>query len=72
VASEPDLALTAALAEYEHLREASKAVHDQSTARFTFFLAVASAATATAAGVLGTGRSTGLRPVVVAGLGLRG
>lgn len=66
-----DRELTIALAEYEHLRELSRAVHDQSTARFTFFLAVASAATAVSAGMLTTGTPGGwLRPPVLVGLGL--
>lgn len=71
MAEEPDVPLTIALAEYEHLRELSRAVHDQSAARFTFFLAVASAATAVSAGLITTGTPAGrVRPAVLAGLGL--
>ncbi|MEU0150470.1 hypothetical protein [Micromonospora fulviviridis] len=66
-----DTELTVALAEYEHLRELSRAVHDQSAARFTFFLAVASAATAVSAGLISTGPPGGrVAPAVLAGLGL--
>jgi hypothetical protein len=66
-----DVPLTIALAEYEHLRELSRAVHDQSAARFTFFLAVGSAATAVSAGLVTTGTSDGrVRPAVLAGLGV--
>ncbi|WDZ84745.1 hypothetical protein [Micromonospora cathayae] len=67
---EPDVPLTIALAEYEHLRDASRAVHEQSTARFTFFLTVATAATAVSAGLVTTGTPGGaVRPAVLAGLG---
>lgn len=66
-----DTELTIALAEYEHLRELSRAVHDQSAARFTFFLAVASGATAVSAGLITTGTPHGpVGPAVLAGLGL--
>ncbi|MEU5721389.1 hypothetical protein ABZ783_06155 [Micromonospora sp. NPDC047738] len=66
-----DTELIIALAEYEHLRELSRTVHDQSSARFTFFLAVASGATAVSAGLITTGRPDGqIRPAVLAGLGL--
>ncbi|MFR9780533.1 hypothetical protein ACL02O_31355 [Micromonospora sp. MS34] len=65
-----DTELTIALAEYEHLRELSRTVHDQSTARFTFFLAVASGATAVSAGLLTTGAPAPAGPAVLAGLGL--
>jgi len=66
-----DTELTIALAEYEHLRELSRTVHDQSTARFTFFLAVASGATAVSAGLITTGRPDGrFVPAVLGGLGL--
>lgn len=66
-----DTELTIALAEYEHLRELSRSVHDQSTARFTFFLAVASGATAVSAGLITTGQPGGrVGPAVLAGLGL--
>ncbi|MFC4150429.1 hypothetical protein ACFO0M_29600 [Micromonospora mangrovi] len=67
-----DVPLTIALAEYEHLRELSRAVHDQSAARFTFFLAVATAATAVSAGLITTGGTPGgpVRPAVLAGLGV--
>ncbi|MFU8872895.1 hypothetical protein [Micromonospora sp. SL4-19] len=66
-----DTELTIALAEYEHLRELSRTVHDQSTARFTFFLAVASGATAVSAGLITTGTSDGrVGPAVLAGLGV--
>ncbi|NES16609.1 MULTISPECIES: hypothetical protein [Micromonospora] len=66
-----DTELTIALAEYEHLRELSRAVHDQSAARFTFFLAVASGATAVSAGLITTGTPPGpVGPAVLAGLGL--
>lgn len=66
-----DTELTIALAEYEHLREMSRAVHDQSAARFTFFLAVASGATAVSAGLITTGTPRGpVGPAVLAGLGL--
>ncbi|NJP34691.1 hypothetical protein [Micromonospora thermarum] len=68
---EPDVPLTVALAEYEHLRELSRAVQDQSAARFTFFLAVASTATAVSAGLVTTGTPAGrFGPVVLAGLGV--
>ncbi|SCL17210.1 hypothetical protein GA0070616_1226 [Micromonospora nigra] len=71
MADEPDVPLTVALAEYEHLRELSRAVHDQSTARFTFFLAVASAATAVSAGLVTTGSPGGrYGPAVLGGLGV--
>lgn len=67
---EPDVPLTIALAEYEHLRDASRAVHEQSTARFTFFLTVATAATAVSVGLVTTGTAAGAaRPTVLAGLG---
>ncbi|MEV1143369.1 hypothetical protein [Micromonospora sp. NPDC049799] len=52
---EPDVPLTIALAEYEHLREAGRAVQDRSNARFTFFLAVSSASAAAAAGLVTAG-----------------
>ncbi|MGY0006608.1 hypothetical protein [Micromonospora sp. I033] len=66
-----DTELTVALAEYEHLRELSRAVHDQSAARFTFFLAVASGATAVSAGLISAGPPGGrVAPAVLAGLGL--
>ncbi|MEU3457801.1 hypothetical protein ABZ671_30050 [Micromonospora sp. NPDC006766] len=66
-----DTELTIALAEYQHLRELSRTVHDQSVARFTFFLAVASGATAVSAGLISTGGPHGrFGPAVVAGLGL--
>ncbi|MBM0226502.1 MULTISPECIES: hypothetical protein [Micromonospora] len=71
MAQDTDVPLTIALAEYEHLRELSRAVHDQSAARFTFFLAVASAATAVSAGLITTGSPDGwVRPAVLAGLGV--
>jgi hypothetical protein len=53
-ADELDTALTVALAEYEHLREARRAISEQSTARFNFFLVIASAGTAVSAGLVGT------------------
>ncbi|MFD2768225.1 hypothetical protein [Micromonospora eburnea] len=66
-----DTELTIALAEYEHLRELSRTVHDQSTARLTFFLAVASGAAAVSAGLITTGRPDGrFAPAAAAGLGL--
>ncbi|MGW4462519.1 hypothetical protein [Micromonospora sp. NPDC004704] len=52
MAEDPDTALTVALAEYEHLREARRANTDQATARFNFFLVVTSAATAVAAALI--------------------
>ena len=68
---EPDVPLTVALAEYEHLREPGRSVQDQSAARFTFFLAVASTATAVSAGLLTTGTPAGRSgPVVLVGLGV--
>jgi hypothetical protein len=71
MADETDVPLTIALAEYEHLRELSRAVHDQSAARFTFFLAVATAATAVSAGLITTGTPDDrVRPAVLAGLGV--
>ncbi|GLY20980.1 hypothetical protein [Micromonospora sp. NBRC 101691] len=70
MAEEPDTPLTIALAEYEHLREASRAIDDQTTARFTFFLTVATAATAVSAGMVTTGTPAGaVRPTLLAGLG---
>ncbi|MCM0675812.1 hypothetical protein NCC78_14095 [Micromonospora phytophila] len=68
MADEPDVPLTIALAEYEHLREASRAIHDQTTARFTFFLAVASASAAAAAGLLTAGGALPRLPLL-GGLG---
>jgi hypothetical protein len=63
---DPDVALTVALAEYEHLREARKANNDQSTARFNFFLVVASAATAVAGGLItGSGSGTANTSAVI-------
>ncbi|MCI4062115.1 hypothetical protein MRQ36_05870 [Micromonospora sp. R77] len=73
MSQDQDTPLTIALAEYEHLRELSRAVHDQSAARFTFFLAVATAATAVSAGLVTTGGSAlagPVRPAVLAGLGV--
>jgi hypothetical protein len=69
VADDPDIALTVALAEYEHLREARRANNDQSTARFNFFLVVASAATAVAGGLITGGGSGAANASAVAGIG---
>ncbi|RKR86242.1 hypothetical protein BDK92_0466 [Micromonospora pisi] len=68
MAEDPDIALTVALAEYEHLREARRANNDQATARFNFFLVVASAATAVA-GALITGGAGTATTSAVAGIG---
>ena len=57
---EPDPTLAVALAEYQHLREVRRAIHDQSTARFNFFLVVASAGTAVSAGIVGAGATADL------------
>ncbi|WJK43401.1 hypothetical protein O7608_13950 [Solwaraspora sp. WMMA2056] len=54
----PETALTIALAEYTQLQEARRAVHTESNARFTFFLGVASAATAVSAGLVSAGGAT--------------
>lgn len=54
-----DPSLTVALAEYEHLREARRAINEQSTARFNFFLVIASAGTAVSAGLVGAGAGGG-------------
>jgi hypothetical protein len=54
VTDEPaDPTLTVALAEYQHLQEARRSISDQSTARFNFFLIIASAGTAVSAGLVG-------------------
>ncbi|HEX5541335.1 MAG TPA: hypothetical protein VFX60_07190 [Micromonospora sp.] len=58
MADDPDTALTVALAEYEHLREARRTTTDSSAARFNFFLVVASGATAVTAGLI-AGSGTG-------------
>jgi len=69
VTDEPDVALTVALAEYEHLRDALRANTAQATARFNFFLVVASAATAVSGGLI-TGGGTGTANTsAVVGLG---
>ncbi|MFI6759748.1 hypothetical protein ACIBF5_11505 [Micromonospora sp. NPDC050417] len=68
MAEDPDTALTVALAEYEHLREARRASNDQATARFNFFLVVTSAATAVA-GALVTGGGGTATTSAVAGIG---
>ncbi|MBO4209716.1 hypothetical protein [Micromonospora echinofusca] len=71
MADEPDVALTVALAEYEHVREASRAIHDQSVARFNFFLAVASASTAVSAALItANGPGERVRLATVVGLGV--
>ncbi|HEU4426002.1 MAG TPA: hypothetical protein VFR67_25985 [Pilimelia sp.] len=68
--SEPDAELTVALAEYEHLREVRRAISDQSTARFNFFLVVASAGTAVSAGLVTAGvRVSGSRVGTVVAIG---
>jgi hypothetical protein len=69
MADDPDTALTVALAEYEHLREARQANNDQSIARFNFFLVVASAATAVAGGLITGGGSGVANTSAVIGIG---
>ncbi|GAB2948140.1 hypothetical protein GCM10027280_41100 [Micromonospora polyrhachis] len=69
VAAESDVALTVALAEYEHLRDALRANTEQATARFNFFLVVASAATAVSGGLLTGGGSGTANTSAVIGLG---
>ncbi|MFD0820195.1 hypothetical protein ACFQ0D_18220, partial [Micromonospora zhanjiangensis] len=64
-----DVSLTVALAEYEHLREARRANDEMSTARFNFFLVVATGATAVAGGLLGGAEAGAARTGAVAGLG---
>jgi hypothetical protein len=69
---DPEVALTVALAEYEHLREARRAVSDQSAARFNFFLVIASAGTAVSAGLVGAAAESGLgsgRAGTIVGIG---
>lgn len=69
MAEDPDIGLTVALAEYEHLREARKDNNDQSIARFNFFLVVASAATAVAGGLLTSGGAGPAKTSAVTGIG---
>jgi hypothetical protein len=70
VGTDPDIDLTVALTEYERLTEARRSIQDNSTARFNFFLAVASAATAVSAGLVGTAaRFSAVRAGVVAAIG---
>ncbi|MGW0433439.1 hypothetical protein ACWDV4_13000 [Micromonospora sp. NPDC003197] len=69
MADEPDVALTVALAEYEHLREALRANTEQATARFNFFLVVASAATAVSGGLITSGGAGAANTSAVIGLG---
>ncbi|HYN95201.1 MAG TPA: hypothetical protein VES42_15235 [Pilimelia sp.] len=66
--SEPDAALTIALAEYAQLNDGRRAVSEQSHARFNFFLIIASASAAVAAGVTGTGRVPGWAVAAVGGV----
>nr|MDT0662470.1 hypothetical protein [Micromonospora sp. DSM 115978] len=68
--TDPDVELTVALTEYERLTEARRSIQDNSTARFNFFLAVASAATAVSAGLVGTAtRFSPVRAGVVTAIG---
>ncbi|MEV4626747.1 hypothetical protein AB0J90_10730 [Micromonospora sp. NPDC049523] len=69
MAEDPDTALTVALAEYEHLREARRASNDQATARFNFFLVVTSAATAVAAALITSGGGGSTNTGAVVGIG---
>ena len=69
MADDPDTALTVALAEYEHLREARRANNDQATARFNFFLVVASAAIAVAGGLITSGGAGPANTSAVTGIG---
>ncbi|MEV4757878.1 hypothetical protein AB0J86_22560 [Micromonospora sp. NPDC049559] len=69
MAEEPDVGLTVALAEYEHLREARRGNNDESSARFNFFLVLATAATAVAGGLITGGGSGAAAVAAVIGLG---
>ncbi|GAB3158445.1 hypothetical protein GCM10027290_61700 [Micromonospora sonneratiae] len=69
MAEDPDVALTVALAEYEHLQNALRANTEQATARFNFFLVVASAATAVSGGLITGGGSGAANTSAVIGLG---
>jgi hypothetical protein len=57
------------LAEYAHLRGARRANNDQSTARYNFFLVVASGATAVAGGLITGGGSGAANTSGVIGIG---
>ncbi|HEX5598474.1 MAG TPA: hypothetical protein VFX61_21020, partial [Micromonosporaceae bacterium] len=65
MADDPDVTLTVALAEYEHLREARRANTDSSAARFNFFLVVATGAAAVTGGLI-TSSGTGPANLVAA------
>jgi hypothetical protein len=63
------VALTAALAEYAHLREMGLYTDTSSAARFNYFVAVATAGTAVSAGLLGAATSTPTRVSAAAVIG---
>jgi hypothetical protein len=69
VSEQQDVALTVALAEYEHLRETRRSSNEQSTARFNFFLVVASGATAVAGGLITSAGPGAASTGAVAGIG---